>query len=265
MAQPECNLPSKMGRPLIAVPVSEVAEQYAAGATLGDLARRHGVSTNTIRNRLIAAGVYEARSPRQQLDAAPRKFVRRELRLAACMGQIVAATGDDAAGNTRAPAEDHPLREFFRYDPDTGILTTIRYQPGSHRPVGTNVGHLTGNQYLSFVFMGRRYYAHRVAWLLVTGAWPAHEIDHINGNKTDNRLCNLRAATHPQNEHNVGLTKRNKSGHKGVSWQARTSNWQAGISVNGKRIFLGLFDSLDEAGAAYRNAAARLHGDFART
>lgn len=89
-------------------------------------------------------------------------------------------------------------------------------------------------------------------------------VDHINGNSLDNRRANLRQATHSENMRNVGLTRANTSGAKGVHWLKAASKWQARIRHQGKRIHLGLFENLDDARAAYQSAAARLHGEFCR-
>lgn len=91
------------------------------------------------------------------------------------------------------------------------------------------------------------------------------DVDHINNNKLDNRKENLRVCTRSENMRNRGKNKNNKSGYKGVSWFARDSCWTAGIKHNGKRIYLGLFDNPADAHEAYKKAALRLHGDFAKT
>lgn len=89
------------------------------------------------------------------------------------------------------------------------------------------------------------------------------EVDHINGNRLDNRRCNLRLATHEQNMHNARRRKDNSSGFKGVSWKVRDRKWYAAIEISGKRIHLGVFDTAEEAHVAYCGAADRLHGEFA--
>lgn len=91
---------------------------------------------------------------------------------------------------------------------------------------------------------------------------PGMQVDHINGNTLDNRRANLRPATHAQNVHNRGITRFNMSGYKGVTWNHR--RWMARIEVDGLPKYLGTFDSPAEAHAAYRVAAEKLHGEFAR-
>lgn len=88
--------------------------------------------------------------------------------------------------------------------------------------------------------------------------------DHINGDTLDNRRSNLRAATVAQNNQNIGANRRNTSGVKGVIWNKKDQKWRAHISVRNTRYFLGNFTVLEEAAAAYRAAALRLHGEFAR-
>ena len=91
-----------------------------------------------------------------------------------------------------------------------------------------------GYRYVNLTFDGkpRRMLAHRVVWALATGAWPEVEIDHRNGIRDDNRLSNLREATRSQNKHNVGLSRRNTSGLRGVSWFRAGGRWRADIMAS---------------------------------
>lgn len=107
--------------------------------------------------------------------------------------------------------------------------------------------------------------SHRVAWALHHGQWPDREIDHINGDKSDNRASNLRLATAAENACNKSTYANNTSGYKGVSWSAKLGRWQASIKVGGKQSHLGFFDDPAKAHRAYSEAAHELHGDFART
>ncbi len=108
------------------------------------------------------------------------------------------------------------------------------------------------------------YLAHRVIWLMVTGSWPAMDIDHKNGNAGDNRFENLRLATVTENNRNTGLSKNSTTGFKGVHFYKAVQKYQAHITVNRKRIHLGYYETAEEAHEAYCKAAADLHGDFSR-
>lgn len=105
---------------------------------------------------------------------------------------------------------------------------------------------------------------HRIAWYMATGIDPIDfELDHANGDKTDNRISNLRRATRADNNRNQPKQKNNTSGYKGVSWNKTYSKWVAYIGVDWKRQHLGYFDTLEDAHTAYKEAANRLHGSFA--
>ncbi|CAN7517413.1 HNH endonuclease [Brucella pseudogrignonensis] len=169
------------------------------------------------------------------------------------------------------------LRQLLNYDPETGKLfwkergaeiiadERIRNSWNSAwaekeaftciAPVGYRQGNL----------MMKRQYAHRVAWAIFYGEWPILHIDHINGDRTDNRIENLRQANRNNNQHNQGLRKSNTSGFKGVSWNRQCEKWAAWICVGGKQRYLGLHATAEDAHAAYCDAAKRFHGEFART
>lgn len=100
---------------------------------------------------------------------------------------------------------------------------------------------------------------------LIIDAPKGMEVDHINGNKLDNRVSNLRVCTKSQNQCNRGAPSDGKSKYKGVCWFKITGSWKADISVNKKRTFLGYFDSEIDAAEAYNKAAIELHGEFAKT
>jgi|SRR5262249_60934945 len=106
---------------------------------------------------------------------------------------------------------------------------------------------------------GRQHFGHRLAWLHVHGVWPPDQIDHINGARADNRIANLRPATHQQNASN---RRRGIAGLKGAVFSKRYKRWRAQIMKNGRQHFLGHFASSVEAHAAYCRAAQELHGEF---
>jgi hypothetical protein len=91
------------------------------------------------------------------------------------------------------------------------------------------------------------------------------QVDHINGNGLDNRKENLRICSHSENQWNRTKYKNNKSGYKGVFFHSKTGHWEAGIRINGKREYLGVFNTPQEASLAYSRKAIELHGEFART
>lgn len=111
---------------------------------------------------------------------------------------------------------------------------------------------------------GKTYWAHRIAWLYAYGRNPTAEIDHKDGDSSNNKISNLREASRAENARNVSLCSANTSGFKGVSWHKRRAKWTAQIGFNKKQIHLGVFDRAEDAAAAYKNAASKLHGAFAR-
>lgn len=142
----------------------------------------------------------------------------------------------------------------FQYDSMTGIVSRN----------GDESGYIMGAGYRLLSLRNRRIYAHRVAWLLMTGVWPTVEIDHANGDKSDNRWCNLRLATRQQNARNQSITSRNTSGYKGVSFHARVGRWRAVIETDQGHRHLGYFDTKEAASIAYREAATEHFGQFAK-
>jgi hypothetical protein len=155
------------------------------------------------------------------------------------------------------------LKELVSYDPETGIFTRL-VRTSNKVKVGDVVGARNSHGYLFVNVCGKRYAAHRLAWYYVHGQWPDADIDHINGNKADNRIVNLRAATRSQNCANTPVRRNSKSGLKGVRWQEHAGKWKAQIKDRDGSRHLGYFDSKEAAHAAYVEAAGRLFGEFAR-
>lgn len=149
------------------------------------------------------------------------------------------------------------LRHYLRYDARAGIFTrSVQTTPAVR--VGDIAGTVARNGYVQIQVAGGLHYAHRLAWLYVTGTFPAHQIDHINGDRSDNRWGNLRDATLSLNQQNRKRAKAgSKSGLLGVS--ESFGKWEGRIFVDGKQIRLGRFDTPNEAHAAYVNAKRRLH------
>ena len=141
-------------------------------------------------------------------------------------------------------------REYLDYDPETGLVTNAQNRRGGRDRLGSEWGsrHKTGSKtYRSGKLCSAQYYAHRIAFLLHVGRWPASQIDHINGNGTDNRWRNLREATPTEQSRNKRKSSNNTSGTTGVSWLTHYQKWRAHIVINGTGRHLGFFDSKAEA------------------
>ena len=137
------------------------------------------------------------------------------------------------------------LQDLLAYDPDTGVVSWR--SDGVKKKAGQPAGSDKGNGYIQITVRPKNYLAHRVAWALHHGEWPENQIDHINGNRSDNRLCNLREVTNKQNAMNSGMRANNRSGVHGVSWDKACQKWVCRIR-NGKVYRnLGRFDSLEKA------------------
>lgn len=176
---------------------------------------------------------------------------------------------DDSIDNLRMPVDRSEalltadrLRELLHYDPSTGLFTWRTTTAKKTR--GKRGGHRGDNGYLLLGVDGNNYRVHRLAWLYVYGRWPDGDLDHIDGDPSNNRIANLREATDAQNLANSKKPITNQSGYKGVSWHADAQKWQVHIRHKGRSIALGLFTDPVVAHAAYCKAARDLKGNFAR-
>lgn len=124
------------------------------------------------------------------------------------------------------------------------------------------MGAVRANGYIQIAIDYKIYLAHRLAWFYMNGDWPSGEIDHINRERSDNRLTNLRLADRSQQLCNASKRTDNKSGQRGVFWVKRDSRWQATIVKDGRQTYLGQYKDKADAIAAYERAAADLHGAF---
>jgi hypothetical protein len=155
------------------------------------------------------------------------------------------------------------VQQLLDYDPATGLFRW-KIQRGT-RAAGAQAGSVNRSGYVVIQINNERSKAHRIAWLLLTKTDPGSlQIDHMNGNKTDNRACNLRLASVSQNLCNKKRQANNTSGYKGVCYHKITGKWAARIRLNKCLRHLGLFPTPELAHMAYAKAAAELHGDFAR-
>ncbi len=158
----------------------------------------------------------------------------------------------------RAELTAERLRQLLSYDKEAGVFKW-RIKPAKKIRIGDFAGWQAGKGYIGLTLDGSKYKAHRVAWLYCYGAWPNIQIDHINRNRGDNRIANLREVTPAQNQQNTGPKKNSTSEFKGVSLQSSTGKWVAQIRINGKSTYLGLFELPEQAAAAYSKAAAKYH------
>lgn len=121
---------------------------------------------------------------------------------------------------------------------------------------GREAGRLS-NGYVRITIGGNQFSAHRLAWVYVHGEWPTGSLDHINGNRSDNRIQNLRIANKFENGQNRCLNSNNKSGFTGVTRSG--DKWRAAITIRGKFQHLGFFEDASDAANAYRTAKQKLH------
>lgn len=152
------------------------------------------------------------------------------------------------------------LRECLSYDPDTGRFT--RRISTSTAKAGAIAGSPRGDGYLVISVDNEQYLAHRLAWFYVRGAWPAHHTDHIDLDRQNNALGNLREATASQNVANTRQRRCNTSGAKGVYWSKIRRKWIAQIGHHKRVINLGGFTSFADAKRARDQAEITLFGEF---
>jgi hypothetical protein len=162
------------------------------------------------------------------------------------------------------------LRELLRYDPDTGLFTWrvsvggrgAKAGNGKFKP-GQEAGCLDGDGYRVIRLDGRLYRAHRLAWLYMTGEWPALEVDHKYGARSDNRWIMLAEKSSGGNHQNR-VCSSGSTGFLGAHLDSRSGKFASSIAADGKRWRLGLFDTPQEAHAAYLTAKLALHPAFER-
>jgi HNH endonuclease/AP2 domain len=145
------------------------------------------------------------------------------------------------------------LRAMLTYDSQTGEFRwkVVRRKHGGKTAVGELAGKSSDGRYWTIGLLGKSYLAHRLAWFYVYGSWP-REIDHIDGNKLNNAISNLRECTRSENN-------QNRRGVSGVSRVMRGGRYRASICVNRKQIHLGCYSTQDEARSAYLEAKKNVH------
>lgn len=178
---------------------------------------------------------------------------------------------------TKALPTPEELRQLLDYDPETGSLTWRPREPKMFKPAirpaerraanwnarkaGKHALNAdNGDGYFVGRVWGGVHRAHRVIWAMHYGEWPTGDVDHINGNRKDNRIANLRAATKGENARNAAKRRDNTSGICGVCWHRHSGKWIARIKADGKSVFLGRFANLEDAVRARKMAEARIGG-----
>lgn len=157
----------------------------------------------------------------------------------------------------------HDLHELLEYDAVSGLFQwrwshTRRFSVNK-RHAGREAGHVMDNGYVTICVLGRAIKAHRIAWCMHHGEWPVEQIDHINRNRSDNRICNLRPCTPSQNSQNR-KSMPSSSGVPGV--RKHHNRWRACIKIDGRQKHLGCFDTAEAAFAAYSHAKTTVHPFF---
>ena len=152
------------------------------------------------------------------------------------------------------------VQELLAYDPETGVFTW-RVARSAHAKPGVTAGCFDSERYRLIKIDGVAYKAHRLAWLVLHGTWPTGVIDHIDGNPSNNAAENLRDTSQTVNAQNLRRARRgNRSGVIGVHASPRGCKrpWQVQMRIGGNHVYLGLFDTVEDAYAAYV-AAKRQH------
>jgi hypothetical protein len=151
--------------------------------------------------------------------------------------------------------EIEQIKKLIKYNHKNGEFYRKKSMGNSKKGLIRNTTH---NGYLRILILGKRYRCHRLAWLLYYGKHPVKFIDHINGDRSDNRIINLREVTNSENcQNQIRPQKTNKSGYLGVVKHYK--NWQANITLMGVRHYLGTFKTAKEAYCAYLNKKKEIH------
>ena len=150
------------------------------------------------------------------------------------------------------------------YDCETGQFSWTKSSMSPHGSNGKPAGCKFADGYVYIRYLGKPLLAHRIAWLKAYGELPNGQLDHVNMNRSDNRISNLRVASFSENNRNKAIQSNNTSGHKGVCFHKGTNKFHAKITVNKKTISLGYFKTLEEAASEYQQAVKEHHGEFAR-
>lgn len=155
---------------------------------------------------------------------------------------------------------ENDLLEYFEYK--NGDLYRKKSNK-SRAKSGELAGYLTNDGYRRVMHKGKRYLVHRLIFFIHHGYMPEF-VDHKNGIKNDNRIKNLREANHAQNQQNVGISKRNKSGFKNVCWRKDINKWAVTISIDNKNRHFGFYEKLEDAAQVAKEVRSKHYKQFAR-
>tara|TARA_R110000868_G_C10667726_1_gene746321 strand:+ start:213 stop:728 length:516 start_codon:yes stop_codon:yes gene_type:complete len=140
------------------------------------------------------------------------------------------------------------VTKVISYNPETGeFMRLVGTGKGAKKGTITKGSIDKSNGYLCLSVCGVQFYSHRLAWFLTYGNWPTQTIDHINRDRADNRISNLRDVSYSDNNLNMGIRSSNTSDCQGVSWHGKGKKWLAQIKRYGKYYYLGLFESKEKA------------------
>ena len=156
------------------------------------------------------------------------------------------------------------LKSLISYSPETGLFHWVK-SSSNRAPVGSIAGSPNGAGYLRIQIRKKNYYMHRLAVLWMTGEWPEADVDHINGDPSDNRWQNLRRATRGENLYNSRRARSNTTGYKGVTFRKDVGKFEGRIKYRRRTIHLGFFETAEEAHRAYYEKAVELRGAFANS
>lgn len=153
------------------------------------------------------------------------------------------------------------LRELLHYQPETGVFTWLSHAGGVLR--GAVAGNRNSLGYMVLGLKGKKYRQHRLAWLYVHGVWPIGTLDHLDADRANNRIANLRCVSHAYNMQNVKVaTVRSKTGVRGVYWSERLSGYMASIKCDGKKKRRGPFKTIEDGRVAYVNLKLLYHDGY---
>lgn len=153
------------------------------------------------------------------------------------------------------------ILELVYYDKDSGEI--LWKANSGAATLGRKCGWTRPDGYRQVYIKKHPLLLHRVIWLLENGEWPSKLIDHINGDKSDNRITNLRLANNEQNGRNSKIHLKNKSGERNVFWREGHKKWEVSVRVNKKTIYLGWFKDYEFACLVAQEARDKFHKEYA--